>query len=79
MITIFYYPYEKLPEEAKKNIPVNINDLSTIDDIYIDTRYPAELGLFPNGFPSTEQAQEIIEFCSRIFVDAKTYLNPTTK
>jgi len=71
--------YERLPEEAKKNIPVDINDLSTIDDIYIDTRYPADLGLLPNGFPSTEQAKEIIEICSRIFVDTKTYLNPTTK
>jgi len=66
--------YEKLPDETKENIPVDINELSTIDDIYIDARYPADLGLLPNGFPLIEQAQEIFEICSRIFADVKKYL-----
>jgi len=66
--------YEKLPDETKKNIPVDINELSTIDDIYIDVRYPADFGLLPNGFPLIEQAQEIFKICSRIFADIKKYL-----
>ena len=32
--------------------------LSQINDVYIDSRYPGDAGLIPQGMPSTEKAKE---------------------
>ena len=48
---------------------VTLNDfeMNLIDDIYIDTRYPSNFGLLPSGFPSQEEAREVLEIADRIF------------
>lgn len=66
--------YDKLPADAKAEIPVKINVMSTVDDIYIDARYPTDLGLLPNGFPSLKQAKDIYKVSKRIFIDVDNYL-----
>jgi len=48
--------------------------MSTVDDIYIDARYPTDLGLLPNGFPSLKQAKDIYKVSKRIFIDVDNYL-----
>jgi hypothetical protein len=35
-------------------------------NIYIEDRYPGELGLLPDGMPSNEQAYDFLEFAKRI-------------
>ena len=32
--------------------------LTLLDQLYIDARYPGELGLLPNGKPTAEEAKE---------------------
>lgn len=41
--------------------------LSTLDQLYIESRYPGELGLLPNGKPSLEEAREFYNFTRDIF------------
>ncbi|GBD87711.1 HEPN domain protein [bacterium BMS3Abin03] len=66
--------YEQLPVKTKNSIYVKADELNDIDDIYIDARYPTDLGLLPNGFPSIEKAKEIFDISNRIFNDVKAYL-----
>jgi HEPN domain-containing protein len=36
--------------------------LSMLDELYIDSRYPGDMGLLPHGKPSLEDAQEFYDF-----------------
>ena len=41
--------------------------LEKLEDIYIDSRYPSELGLLPTGTPSYEEAVSFYEFAKEIY------------
>ncbi len=41
--------------------------LETINEVYIDARYPADLGLLPNGKPTVEEAESFIVFTEAIY------------
>ena len=43
------------------------NMLEAINEVYIDARYPADLGLMPNGKPTTKEAESFIDFAEEIF------------
>lgn len=58
---------ERLPEEIKNSIIVDDDELNLIDDVYIDSRYPNELGLLPDGFPTSEQAEKVYNIAENIF------------
>jgi HEPN domain-containing protein len=59
--------FSLLPELIKEKITLNDFEMNLIDDIYIDTRYPSNFGLLPSGFPSQEEAREVLEIADRIF------------
>ncbi len=40
--------------------------LSTINEVYIDSRYPGELGLLPNGKPAFSEAEAFIKLCDSV-------------
>ena len=47
-----------------------INDTQTLkilDSLYIDARYPGELGLLPYGKPTLEDARAFYEFAQSVF------------
>jgi HEPN domain-containing protein len=46
---------ELIPLEADTEI------LTDLDDLYIEARYPGELGLLPNGKPTRADAQEFYD------------------
>lgn len=69
--------YEKFPADVKTKIQINTDVLGTIDDIYIDARYPTDVGLLPDGFPSLEQAMDIYTISKRIFENVSKYLDCT--
>lgn len=57
---------EFLLNKAKPHITFEV-DLTTIkklDEVYIATRYPSDLGLMPYGKPTVEDAQRFYEFAS---------------
>jgi len=41
--------------------------LALLDKLYIDSRYPSDFGLLPNGKPSTEDAHMFHEFARNTF------------
>jgi HEPN domain-containing protein len=51
---------ETLFGKVRKFIHMEMNPdlLTLLDQLYIDARYPGELGLLPNGKPTTEEAKE---------------------
>jgi len=43
-----------------------LNLLEIINEVYIDARYPGDLGLLPYGKPSFEEVETFIGFCEEI-------------
>jgi len=49
-----------------KDLGIDEEKLIMINEVYIDSRYPGELGLMPDGAPTDKQAKEFIEFVKEI-------------
>lgn len=63
----------KLCEEY---IQVDDNSMiNTLDSLYIESRYPGDLGLLPNGKPGKEDAVEFYDFAKKIFDDIQEHLD----
>jgi HEPN domain-containing protein len=63
--------YGMLSEELPK---LDIAILERLDDLYIDARYPGELGLLPNGKPSVDDAWKFYEFAKYVFEEVKSII-----
>lgn len=50
----------------------NIDMLIILDQLYIDARYPGELGLLPNGKPSVSEGKSFFIFAQEIYEAAKS-------
>lgn len=46
---------------------VNNRLVNKLDKLYIDSRYPGDMGLLPYGKPTKEDANEFYEFAQNIF------------
>ena len=42
--------------------------LDEINDVYIEARYPTDLGLIPNGIPKTETIDAFITEAEKIYI-----------
>ena len=51
------------------NIDLEMDDIliQTLDGVYIESRYPGNIGLLPEGSPKKEKAKELYEFALNIF------------
>ncbi|MDR2704868.1 MAG: HEPN domain-containing protein [Planctomycetaceae bacterium] len=58
-----------------KDFEIDEDLLSSINETYIEDRYPGELGLLPGGMPSIEQAKIFLEFAKEIEKKIKKELN----
>jgi len=59
---------EKLYCSINKWITIkNLTLLEIIDELYIDSRYPGDMGLLPYGKPTLEDAQEFHKFALKVF------------
>ena len=50
---------------------IEIDHLTLLDQLYVDARYPGELGLLPNGKPSPEEAKEFYSLAIQLYETAK--------
>ncbi|MCX6164868.1 MAG: HEPN domain-containing protein [Ignavibacteriae bacterium] len=66
--------YSLLPQEIQNAINLNIDELTILDTVYIDSRYPSEIGILPTGFPSNEKTKHIFEFSKKIISSIKVHL-----
>ena len=58
-----------------KNLGIDREKLALVNDVYSESRYPAEIGLLPDGMPTNEQAKNFIEYAKEI----KTIINNEIK
>jgi len=54
------------------NADIQFNDAETklleiINEVYIDARYPGDLGLLPHGKPTIGEVENFIAFCEMLF------------
>lgn len=64
---------EMLHNKVKEHIisDIDLDQLILLDQLYIDARYPGELGLLPDGKPSAKEAKEFYILGKQIFEAAK--------
>lgn len=48
--------------------------LDILSSVYIDARYPSELGLLPNGKPTIEEARKFYEYTKHIYAEIKKHI-----
>jgi len=56
------------------DIEADTDILITLNDLYLDTRYPGNLGLLPRGKPSKEDALQFYNFAKKIYNDVHRFL-----
>jgi HEPN domain-containing protein len=58
----------------KVTFDIDVLLVETLDKLYIDARYPGELGLLPNGKPTREDAQHFFRFARSLYEQIKRTL-----
>jgi len=58
-----------LKETSPEPLLITEDDLDLVDAVYIDTRYPSGIGLLPSGFPTKEDAQELLKIAEAIHAE----------
>ena len=61
----------------KISIDVDLNVIKRLDEVYISTRYPSDLGLLPSGRPSIQDAKELYDFADALYRKVKKILKPS--
>jgi len=59
----------KLIVLIEDKIDYDLELIKLLDSLYIESRYPTELGLLPYGKPTLEDAKEFYDFAYNIFED----------
>ena len=58
---------EKLYKKIEAIIEIDYEQLELINELYIDSRYPGDMGLLPHGKPAIDDAKEFYEFANSVF------------
>jgi HEPN domain-containing protein len=51
---------------AGEEFSINDEEIIFLNDVYIDSRYPADFGLLPSGKPSMKDAQKALRIAQKI-------------
>ena len=72
---------ERLLGVVRKQVDfdVDLNFIKRLDEVYISTRYPSDLGLLPSGKPSIQNAKELYDFANTFYRNVKKLLEKSTK
>lgn len=62
-----------------EKIDVNLQSLKRINETYIDSRYPSDLGLLPNGQPSLKTVKEFYNTAKEVFQQVTSKINSKIK
>ncbi len=62
-----------------EKIDVDLQSLKRINETYIDSRYPSDLGLLPNGQPSLKTVKEFYNTAKEIFQRVNSKINSKIK
>ena len=68
----------QMAEEALGySVDIDSEVLRFLNDIYLDSRYPQELGLLPEGQPGAADAQRALTGAQKIYSDLKALIDQT--
>jgi len=56
------------------DLDVDLKLIKRLDEVYISTRYPSDLGLLPSGKPSAQDAKQLYEFANDLYHEVKKFL-----
>lgn len=59
--------FNLIPDKLKKEFNINEDDLIPIDKVYIDSRYPIDMGMLPFGTPGIDDAKRIFVITEKIY------------
>ncbi len=57
------------------NFTIDLQLIKRLDEVYIESRYPSDIGLLPNGKPGYEEAKKFYQFAKMIFSNIKNLLS----
>ncbi len=63
--------------QKKMKLDVDLNLIKKLDEVYISTRYPSDLGLLPVGKPSIQDATELYDFANMIYRNVRKIFSET--
>ncbi len=70
----------KLFKQCESYIKIDDNDLvNTLDALYVESRYPVELGYLPYGKPSVEDSRIFYQFAMDIHIKVKAIVGSGAK
>ena len=69
--------YELVCESSNISLPISDDELDLVDNVYIDTRYPGSFGLLPSGFPTKEDALDILDIATKVYQSTVNALKQT--
>lgn len=61
--------------QVEEMVGADEDTLAKLNQVYIDSRYPASLGSLPEGLPAAEDAEEFYEFAHDMFNQVKAVLH----
>lgn len=66
---------KRLYKEIRHFLPIPENEtLSMLNELYIDSRYPGDLGLLPGGKPSKLEAVDLVNYSASVLDKITKYL-----
>jgi HEPN domain-containing protein len=68
---------ENIVSKINIELDFNIEILETLDLLYIESRYPGDMGLLPDGKPTLKDVEEFYDVAKDIFNQACALLNIT--
>ena len=70
---------QRLLELVKNHVTISVDIvlIEMMDKLYIDSRYPADFGLLPDGKPDIEDAEAFYNAAKRIYEVVKIHLEKT--
>lgn len=70
---------ETLISKVDTELPCKVEILETLDLLYIESRYPGDMGLLPHGKPALKDAEEFYSEAKNIFEHVCRSLSVTLK
>ncbi len=67
----------RLAEVVRPHLPFELDDelLASVNEVYIDSRYPGEFGLLPFGDPTLADAKLFYQFAKDLFTQIHEFLS----
>jgi len=62
--------FELISNKTDITLTIDLEELNQLNDIYAESRYPGEVGLIPEGFPTKEDAVKLFNITNKIFNEA---------